>query len=115
MKARRTLRAARRLLEQGFVDDAASRLYFAVFQAAVFALERQGREPGDFRSGAGKWGHRMVRKLATLVRGRAEDRVLFDQLFGLRVTADYEASCLDRRMLEFLQHEAERFVREATT
>ena len=114
MKARRTLRAARRLLEEGFVDDAASRFYFALFQAAVHALERQGRKPGDFRSGAGKWGHRMVDELVPLVRGEAEDRVLFGELRKLRSSADYESRSVERRTLEFLQHEVERFVREAT-
>ena len=113
-KARENLALARFLLERGFVDGAAGRFYYAVLQASIHALRRQGRTPSDFRRGAREWDHGMVERSIQLVRGRREDRVLFVALRGQRERADYEDDPVDRRKLEFLRHEAVRFVEEVT-
>jgi uncharacterized protein (UPF0332 family) len=103
------------LLDAGFPDAAASRLYYAVFQAAVYALERQGRDPSEFAPGARKWSHRMIRENAALVRGNEADVRFLKRLYWLRIEADYDAPLTARRSVEFLRREAERFVLEATT
>ena len=41
-RAETSLRAARLYLERHFLDSAAARAYFAMFQAAIYALEAQG-------------------------------------------------------------------------
>src|SRR5262249_51654061 len=113
-KARENLALARFLLERGSVDAAAGRFYYAVFQAAVYALRRQGESPGDFRRRAREWDHGMVGRCISLVRGRPEDGVLFSALRHERERADYEDEPARRRDLEFMAPEASRFVDEAT-
>ncbi len=114
-KARRTLRIALHLLEIGALDDAASRLYYAAFQAAVETLRRQGRSPSDLRKGAKDWDHRMVGRNAALVRGHPEDGILLGRLRVLRERADYEKESVERRWLELLKAEAVRFIEEVAT
>jgi uncharacterized protein (UPF0332 family) len=113
-KARRTLRIALHLLEIGALDDAASRMYYAVFQAAVETLRRQGRSPSDLRKGAKDWDHEMVGRNAAFVRGRAEDDNLLRRLRELRERADYHERAVMRSELEFLRPDAVRFVEEVS-
>jgi len=113
-KARQNLKAGRVLLDAGLLDAAASRFYYAAFQAAVYALERQGRRPSDFRGGARRWEHRMVAGVGNLARGRVGDDVLLDDLRRIREDADYKPGAVRRSDLEFLKHEAARFVEEVT-
>ncbi len=113
-KARENLALARLLLGRGFVDGAAGRYYYAVLQASIYALCKQGRTPSDFRRGAREWDHGMVERWIHLVRGRREDDVLFLTLREQRERADYEDNPVDRGRLEFLRHEAARFVEEVT-
>ena len=114
-KARQNLQVALFLLERGDIDAAANRLYYALFQAAVHALRRQGRTPGDFRPAAEDWDHTMVSRWIKLVRGRPEDGVLFRRLREQRERADYSDDRAERGELELLKHEAERFVDEVTS
>lgn len=113
-KARENLALARLLLGRGFVDAAAGRFYYAVLQASVHALRKQGRAPADFRRGAREWDHGMIERTIPLVRGLRADGVLFSALRHERERADYEDDPVDRRKLEFLRHEAARFVEEVT-
>ncbi|MCI0585756.1 MAG: hypothetical protein L0323_02825 [Planctomycetes bacterium] len=113
-KARENLDLARLLLGRGSVDAAAGRFYYAVLQASIHALRRQGRTPSDFRKGAREWDHGMVERSIHLVRGLRGDEVLFTSLREQRERADYEDDPVDRRKLEFLRHEAVRFVEEVT-
>ena len=113
-KARRSLAEALILLERGYVDGAASRLYYAAFQAAVFALESQGRKPSDFRPGATLWAHQTVVNQAALVRGRADDVDLLQGLLAMRRQADYLSSQVRRGRIQFLLHEVIRFVDQVT-
>lgn len=112
-KARRSLKAALLLLDSGFADAAASRLYYAAFQAAIYAFVRQGRDPGEFRPGARGWSHRMIRENAALVRGIESDAVFSGKLYRLRLRADYGVRFIERRWIEYLRREVERFVRGA--
>ena len=114
-KARRTLKIALRLLEIGALDDAASRMYYAVFQAAVETLRRQGRTPSDLREGAKNWNHEMVARNAVLVRGHPEDGILLGRLRVMRERADYGEESVERRWLELLKAEAARFIEEVAT
>ncbi|HET6202778.1 MAG TPA: hypothetical protein VFI25_08250 [Planctomycetota bacterium] len=109
-KARRSLEAARLLLARGFVDEAASRFYFALFQAGVHALERQGKKPADFRGGATYREHRTVARHADRIRGVVEDEALFDLSIALRQRADYNPIFVNRRYLHALRPDIERFV-----
>ncbi|HKB16462.1 MAG TPA: HEPN domain-containing protein [Planctomycetota bacterium] len=113
-KARRTLKIALHLLEIGAFDDAASRMYYAAFQAAVETLRRQGRSPSDFRKGAKDWDHEMVGRNAALVRGLAQDGDLLRRLRELRERADYHERAVMRRDLEFLRPDVVRFVEEVS-
>ena len=113
-KARRTLDTALRLLDQGRLDDGVSRLYFAVFQAAVYGLGRMGREPEDAGRGRPYWRHRAVVREVASIRGRREDQRLIETLRRLRNVADYREGAAPRKKIEFLRHEATRFVDEVT-
>jgi uncharacterized protein (UPF0332 family) len=91
LKALRSLAAFDVLARAGgpCVEASMSRAYYAAFQAAVAALERQGHRPGSLSSDATRWQHAVVLNNASLVRGRRDDRELLRALFTLRVRADY--------------------------
>jgi hypothetical protein len=90
-KSLQNLRAGEALLAFGHLDAAASRLYYACYQAAVHRLTLLGKSPGAIRSGAVKWDHIMVRNVASLVRGRRGDGVVYEQARALRTVADYSS------------------------
>ncbi len=112
-KARENLDASLILLRAGRLNASASRLYYALFQAAIHALERQGRNPQDFRNSR-YWDHDTVCDFAHLARGEETDRILLDEARRLRLQADYTDLPIDRRRVEHLKHEACRFVLEVT-
>ncbi len=112
--AHENLEAARILLDRGLVRAAASRLYYAYFQAAIFALVRGGKSPEDSRRGVRYWSHDAVGELVHLVRGRDDDAPRFRDLWDLRVRADYDRGPVERREVEESKHEVIRFVREVT-
>lgn len=88
-KAHENLQAGEILLARGHVNAAASRLYYAMYQAAVHRLTRLGIRPGNVRSGAVEWDHSMVENNAKQLRGRWSDRLLYRQCRARRVEADY--------------------------
>ncbi|HET6202898.1 MAG TPA: HEPN domain-containing protein [Planctomycetota bacterium] len=113
-KARENLEVGLRLLEEGFVDAAANRLYYAVFQAAAYALGRGGRLPSESRGSAAVWDHRIIGDRIALLRGEPDDGRLFRELRSLRERADYQEGPVDRRELERRKRDVERFVRGVT-
>ena len=113
-KALASLAAGDLLLERGFTDDAASRYYYAMFQAAVHALTRQGWTPGRLQSGALEWGHVVVLNNVSLVRGRRSDRALFDSMRDLRVKADYRDDSIAPGLLAARVDDVRAFVEEVT-
>jgi uncharacterized protein (UPF0332 family) len=111
-KALRSLEAGHLLLEEGLLDDATSRLYYALFQAGVYGLEARARQPREFRSTY--WDHLTVARCAVLLRARPEDVDLFDTARVLRQNADYDHRSVQRRWVEFLRRDVERFVIDVT-
>lgn len=111
--ARENLRAGLLLLERGLLRGAANRFYYAAFQAAVYALEGQGRRPSEFRDPY--WTDATVGHLAPLARYRPEDRLSFAWLYDLRLKADYLTGPVSRAELASARHEVRRFVEEVTS
>ncbi len=110
--AQENLAAAFLLLDRSLLRAAASRFYFAALQAAVYALERQGRRPADFRDPY--WTHRTVAFLVPGLWGRKADGMPFREIRNIRVTADYKERRLERWELERIKHDVRRFVEETT-
>jgi hypothetical protein len=98
-KARANLKATMTLVEQDLLDPAMSRLYYALFQAGVHALEAGGKRPQDLGPYS-EWKHETVCGNASLVRGRKDDRILYTQAKGLRVQADYTPTPVGKKQLE---------------
>lgn len=69
-KAVENLAAGNLLVERGHANAAASRYYYAMFQAAVHRLNLKGWRPGAVRSGAVDWDHSMVLNNLGRIGGR---------------------------------------------
>jgi uncharacterized protein (UPF0332 family) len=113
-KAKTNLRAGEALLALGLIDPAASRYYYALFQAAVSRLVEQGRTPGSLASGAVKWSHSVVANNTYLLRQRRSDRLLFDSLRELRNQADYWPTSVDPLEVAVHAGDVREFVEEVT-
>ena len=111
-KALQNLRLARALLELGLYDGASTHLYYAAFQAVIFAFERKGLRPHDFLPGAKRWEHWMVIRHASRARGHPEDALLLKELRWLRNRADNHESTVDLKRLAVLCRLADPLVRE---
>src|SRR5262245_23983092 len=114
-KAHANLKAGEALLALGLIDPAASRYYYAMYQAAVHALTRRGRTPARLESGAVEWGHAMVLNNVFLVRGRRSDRALYDAMRGMRTRADYRDSAVEPGDLAACVAAVRDFVEEAAS
>lgn len=115
-KARSSLIAGVKLLEAGLVDSATSRLYYALFQAAVYAFETKlGKGPGDLTLGMTRWGHAIVARNAFLIRRRKSDEALLLKTRSLRFNADYSSTPVARADVQPLVDDVGNFVREATS
>jgi len=113
-KAAANLKAGEALLALGLIDPAASRYYYALYQAAVHALTRQGWSPGALRSGAIEWDQDVVTNNAYLVRRRRSDRDLFRTMRKARTEADYLDDSTDGEALASLVVDVRDVVQEAT-
>ncbi|HET6203495.1 MAG TPA: HEPN domain-containing protein [Planctomycetota bacterium] len=113
-KALQNLRAGALLFDRGLYDAAASRYYYAVFQACVHALEGRGLTPGTTIPGARRWDHPTVRVRAAAVRDRPEDERFFEDLRLLRERADYNPEPIGHGAVESCRREVERFVLDVT-
>jgi uncharacterized protein (UPF0332 family) len=91
-KAKANLQAGEILAAAGLFDPAASRYYYAMFQASVHRLTVLGWTPGRLSSGAVEWNHTMVANNVLLVRRLRSDRDLFSRMRDLRARADYRAT-----------------------
>jgi hypothetical protein len=112
-KARINLRAGETLAALGLTDPAASRYYYAMYQAAVYALTRRGWTPGRLESGAIEWRHATVLNNISLVRGMRSDRMLYDAMRWIREQADYKDTPVDPALLAAHVDAAREFVEEA--
>ena len=113
-KAAKNLQAGETLAALGLVDPAASRYYYALFQAAVHRLMQRGWTPGRLRSGAIQWDHTMVMSNILLVRGRRSDRELYESMRNIREDADYRDETVDPAVLARHVSAVRDFVEEAT-
>ena len=113
-KARNNLRAGEALATLGLLDPAASRYYYAMYQAAVHTLARRGWTPGRLQSGAVDWSHVVVMNNASLLRGRGSDRYLFGAMRDLRTQADYYDTAVVPALLASKVDEVRALVEELT-
>jgi len=111
-KALENLAAGDILLRRGHVNAAASRYYYAMYQAAVHTLTRQGRVPGQIRSGAVEWDHSMVENNTRMLRQHVPDRFLYGGLRRLRTRADYGPIDVMRHEVEDVRRGVDEFVKE---
>lgn len=111
-KAASSLVACKALVSSRLTDSAASRLYYALFQAGVHVLERQGKNPADFTSGATQWAHGWICDNAYLFRKVREDKRLFKMAYSLRERADYRVPPVQPCELDPLLPRAEDFVQD---
>jgi uncharacterized protein (UPF0332 family) len=109
-KARASLRACQHLLEAGFFDPAASRLYYALFQAALQGLANAGVSPGDVSSGETRWNHALIAQNTYRCRKQKGDRGIFESLRSLREQADYQPEPIERADVDQWLADVEGFV-----
>jgi uncharacterized protein (UPF0332 family) len=112
-KSVRNLQAGEALSALGLVDPAASRYYYAMYQAAVHRFAELGLTPGRIRSGAVEWDHSMVLNNIFLVRGQGSDRDVYRAMREMRRIADYDADAVDPRDLAARIAAVREFVKEA--
>jgi uncharacterized protein (UPF0332 family) len=84
-RADESLRASRVLVDAGFLHDAESRLYYALYHTAVALLLTEGIEPRSHAGTASLLGLHFVKT----GRMRAEDARLFARIQKYRLEADY--------------------------
>lgn len=111
-KATQNLEASRLLVKNGLLDPAMSRLYYALFQAGVHALEKQGKKPDDFTRDATQWKHGWLGSNAFLCRGRKADKSMFRMACSLRERADYREQRVLRDEVDALLPDITAFVQE---
>jgi len=111
-KACEALAAARLCFEHELYDSAVSRAYYAMFWAAIAALESVGRRQDE-------WSHGGLRKTFSyeLVTKRALFREqlgrFLNEAYTARSRADYRVHPTSRRLAQQALSRAERFVARA--
>ena len=93
-------------------DSSMSRLYYALYQAAMHALETKGKTPSMLSADDKQWSHTLIRQNASLCRGRRDDGRLFSLAFTLRQRADYHAEGVDDSEVRNLTPQIEAFLKE---
>ncbi len=111
-KAIENLAAGELLLERGYVNAAASRLYYAMYEAAVHRLTQRGFRPERVRSGAVDWDHSMVENNTRLLREHWRDRLLYLEMRRMRGQADSEDAPVSAADLRVRLSSIRDFVRE---
>ena len=112
-KARENLASAEADLSAGRLNSAASRAYYAAFQAAVAALIEQGISPRgeswDHKFVINEFSGKLIRR-RKVVSGRLT-RTL-DVLLQRRLRADYRPAALGRREASDSSRKATEFVQQ---
>jgi uncharacterized protein (UPF0332 family) len=110
-KARESLKAAELCFGEGLYNSAANRAYYAMFQAAIVALESAGFQP------QGKnWTHEAVHSLFAfeLLRKRKlypnDWSTYLSDAFVIRNQADYKEANVSKRQAHRLLDAMRRFV-----
>lgn len=115
-KARENVQAGRVLLTERCPNAAASRLYYALFQAGVFRFETVlGLTADRLKRHARSWEHGLVCSNAGLVRGRSLDRRLFEVLRAMRTEADYGSTEIESERVAARLADVAVLVREVTS
>lgn len=112
-KAKRQFEAGRLLFENGYYNDALSRLYYALRSIAVFVIGKSDR---------GKWKHpALMRKFVIEVDGKGlfelsrEERHLIKRFPNEREKADYDTVEVSEEKVERYIQLVERILREVAT
>lgn len=105
-RARTELEVAHLLLERGYPEQAASRVYYAAFYAADAALLHLGEMPSSHSGLIAAFG-RLVVKEGGFDPGTG---AVLHRLFELRSDADYESGTVTAEQVRNALASAERFV-----
>ena len=105
-RARRSLRSARNILDDGDHDFAVSRAYFAMFYAASATLRSRGIRRSKHSGVIAAFGQHMVKT----GRFSVEQHVALQAAFSSRGAGDYGGVFPDREEAERRLKEAEKFV-----
>ena len=108
-RAQESLKAAQLCLRDGLVNSAASRAYYAIFQAAQVALTLAGFPEGE-------WSHQGLQ--ASFARELIHRRKMYPAAFreylsygfGVRRAADYGLSGVSRKIAQRVVNRAAAFV-----
>jgi hypothetical protein len=84
-RAEESMKAARLLIDAGLLHDAESRLYYAIYHAAVAVLLTEGIEPRSHAGTVSLLGLHFVKT----GRMAAEDARLFARIQKYRIESDY--------------------------
>lgn len=109
-RARESLRAAQLCVQEGLVNSAASRAYYAMFQAAQVALEAVSITPER------EWSHHRLQGVFVselIHRRKTYPSVFRDYLSSgliIRQSADYGQAGVSRKIAQRLVHRAASFV-----
>jgi uncharacterized protein (UPF0332 family) len=108
-RAQASLKAAEICLIQGLLDSAVSRAYFALFQAAICALERLGirRREWTHRSVHSDFVHIFVRRRKLVPASFAS---ALPSIMQLRHMADYQQPGVSQRQAERAVRTAREFL-----
>jgi uncharacterized protein len=85
VRADESMEAARLLVEAGLLHDAESRLYYAIYHAAIAVLLTEGIEPRSHAGTVSLLGMHFVKS----GRMAAEDARLFARIQKYRIESDY--------------------------
>lgn len=90
-----------------------SRLYYALFQAGIHAMESAGQSASKLNLySKGRWGHDTVCGNVFLCRKQKDDEVLFREARSLREQADYDRLPVPANSVRDLLPDIERFIQE---
>jgi len=103
--ARERLEASALLLEEGFPADAASRAYYAVYEAARVLLASRDVRPATHKGVENQLGHRL--------RNEPIELQIFSRLRTDRQRCDYELDRPEPSRVEGHLEDAKRFVKQA--
>jgi uncharacterized protein (UPF0332 family) len=87
-RSSKNLAAAICLIDKALEAPAASRLYYALYQAVIAKAIPLGVGPTS-RGGHRVWEHRQVSDLMKRVTGSSQDRMMYRHLVSQRECADY--------------------------
>lgn len=110
-KAEENLKASRLLIQEHLPDSAISRLYYALYQGAVHAMQHHAKKRPRDLSSYDDWKHQVIANNATLLRGQRSGKVMYKMALDLRVQADYKSVPVNINQVKPLLAQIEAFVK----